>query len=64
MLAYWMTSDPEKMQQWIDDDRPFWGRRNLPFLVSSHILKDRELLRRHIAFFYQGWSRRYSDYGI
>jgi adenine-specific DNA-methyltransferase len=50
----WMTSDPRKMQEWIDDDRVHFGpdESSVP-CIKSH-LKDRELQTPYSVFYQDG----------
>ena len=50
----WMTSDPEKMQQWIDDDRVHFGGDESSVPCIKSYLKDRELQTPYSVFYQDG----------
>lgn len=50
----WMTSDPKRMQEWIDDDRVHFGDdENAVPCIKSH-LKDKELQTPYSVFYQDG----------
>jgi adenine-specific DNA-methyltransferase len=50
----WMTSDPLKMQQWIDDDRVHFGPDESSVPCIKSYLKDRELQTPYSVFYQDG----------
>ncbi len=50
----WMTSDPIKMQQWIDDDRIHFGPDESSVPCIKSYLKDRELQTPYSVFYQDG----------
>jgi adenine-specific DNA-methyltransferase len=50
----WMTSDPKRMQEWIDDDRVHFGEdENAVPCIKAH-LKDKELQTPYSVFYQDG----------
>lgn len=50
----WMTSDPEKMKQWIEDDRVHFGADEASVPCIKSYLKDREYQAPYSVFYQDG----------
>lgn len=50
----WMTSDPKRMQQWIDDDRVHFGEDESSVPCIKSYLKDKELQTPYSVFYQDG----------
>ena len=50
----WMTSDPSKMQQWIDEDRVHFGADESSVPCIKSYLRDRELQTPYSVFYQDG----------
>lgn len=50
----WMTSDPEKMKQWIEDDRVHFGEDENAVPCIKSYLKDKELQTPYSVFYQDG----------
>lgn len=50
----WMTSDPNKMQEWIDDDRVHFGNDEQTVPCIKSYLKDKEFMAPYSVFYQDG----------
>jgi adenine-specific DNA-methyltransferase len=50
----WMTSDPKRMQQWIEDDRVHFGEDESAVPCIKSYLKDKELQTPYSVFYQDG----------
>jgi adenine-specific DNA-methyltransferase len=50
----WMTTDPQKMQEWIDDDRVHFGADESSVPCIKSYLKERELQTPYSVFYQDG----------
>lgn len=50
----WMTSDPKRMQEWIDDDRVHFGEDENAVPCIKSYLKDKELQTPYSVFYQDG----------
>lgn len=50
----WMTSDPKRMQEWIDDDRVYFGEDETSVPCIKSYLKDKELQAPYSVFYQDG----------